>query len=338
MRTTISFELILFVLAAACAPIRAADADNPFVGSWALTIPGGGAGWLGVTQEKGYLDASLLWGGGSVLPVANVYMDGEALVVTRIRKVERKGDDGKVARTHSLTETIVAEVSGDELKLTRSAPNRNGKGVARAEFTGKRTPPMPAKPDLSKVKYGEPIELFNGVDLEGWTLTKASQTNGWSVEDGVLKNDPAQEEGKRHIPYGNLRTEGEFEDFNLKLETNVSEKGNSGIYFRGIYEIQISDSYGKELDSHNMGGVYSRITPLVSAEKPAGQWQTFDITLVDRHITVVLNGQLIIDNEPLLGITGGALWSDPMRPGPLYLQGDHSAISYRNMVLTPVVK
>jgi hypothetical protein len=87
-----------------------------------------------------------------------------------------------------------------------------------------------------------------------------------------------------------------------------------------------------------MGGLYSRITPSMAAEKPAGQWQTMDITLVDRHLTVVLNDQKIIDNEPVLGCTGGALWSDEFKPGPIYLQGDHTGIQYRSLVLTPVVK
>jgi hypothetical protein len=87
-----------------------------------------------------------------------------------------------------------------------------------------------------------------------------------------------------------------------------------------------------------MGAIYSRITPAVAAEKPIGQWQTMDITLVDRHVTVVLNGRKIIDNQPVLGCTGGALWSDPDRPGPIYLQGNHSDIDFRNMLLRPVVK
>jgi hypothetical protein len=63
-----------------------------------------------------------------------------------------------------------------------------------------------------------------------------------------------------------------------------------------------------------------------------------DITLLDRHVTVILNGQRIIDNQPLLGCTGGALTSDEFRPGPIYLQGDHTAVSYRNIVLTPILK
>jgi hypothetical protein len=190
---------------------------------------------------------------------------------------------------------------------------------------------------LSKVKFGEPIALFNGKDLSGWKLTQERQANGWSVVDGVLVNNPVQEEGK-HRSYGNLMTEQEFEDFNLTLEVNVPEKGNSGIYLRGIYEVQVSDTFGQPLDPHNMGGIYSRITPSVAAEKSAGEWQTFDITLLDRHVTVNLNGQTIIDNQPLEGCTGGALWSDEFKPGPIYLQGDHTGVSYRNIVLKPVKK
>ncbi len=87
-----------------------------------------------------------------------------------------------------------------------------------------------------------------------------------------------------------------------------------------------------------MGAIYSRITPTENAAKPAGQWQSFDITLMDRHVTVILNGRKIIDNQPLLGCTGGALWSDQFRPGPIYLQGDHTSIEYRNIILRPVRK
>ena len=154
----------------------------------------------------------------------------------------------------------------------------------------------------------------------------------------MLVNRPVQPEGKPHVSFGNLRTEKEFEDFNLALEVKVGARENSGIYLRGIYEIQVSDSFGRPLDSHNMGGIYSRITPTVNAEKPASEWQSLNITLVDRHVTVVLNGTKIIDNAPLLGCTGGALWSDVTRPGPIYLQGDHTGVQYRNIVLKPVVR
>jgi hypothetical protein len=338
MNKNIRYTLVLLGLWSSCVSVQGAEGVKPYLGRWALTIPGGGAGWLSVVQENGYLDAKILWGGGSVVPVANVYMDEDTLNVTRVRKVERKDSRGKVVRTQTLTETIIAKVSGDEMRLTQIRPNPNGKGVYRSEFTGKRIAPLPPKPDLSKVKYGKPIVLFNGTNLDGWKLINPGRANGWSAEDGVLVNRPVQQKGKRHISYGNLRTAAVFEDFNLKLEVNVPRNGNSGVYLRGIYKVQVSDSYGKNLDAHNMGGIYSRITPTVNAEKPAGRWQTMNITLLDRHVTVELNDKVIIDNEPLLGCTGGALWSDEFRPGPIYLQGDHSEISYRNIVLTPIIK
>lgn len=337
MKSRIRYLLACLAFYIPCVSVLAAQDVDPYIGRWALTIPGGSAGWLGVTQEKGYLDASLLWGGGSVLPVDSAYMDEGSLTITRNNKVERKDAAGNVVRTQVFTETIIAKVSGDDLHLIQVRPRSDGTGVSRNEFNGKRIPPLPAKPDLAKVKYGTPIELFNGTNLDGWKLTNPNDTNGWSVENGILINRPVQKEGQRRISFGNLRTEADFEDLNLKLEVNVPEKGNSGVYLRGIYEVQISDSYGRNLDSHNMGGIYSRITPRVNAEKPADQWQSLNITLLDRHVTVVLNDKVIIDNEPLLGCTGGALWSDQLRPGPIYLQGDHTGIRYRRIVLTPII-
>jgi hypothetical protein len=316
----------------------AAAEDNPFLGRWALTLPRDGAGWLDVTQQNGYLDGSLLWYGGSVNPLDSVYLDGDKLYATRGREIERKDAAGKVIRKQVFTDTFSFAVSGDTLTGTRFSPKPAGKGVDKDEFTGKRIPPLPPKPDLAKGNFGKPVELFNGKDLNGWKLTDRHAVNGWRAESGILVNNPAQKEGQPHLNYGNLRTEKEFEDFNLKLDVNVPPNGNSGIYLRGIYEVQVCDSCGKPLDAHNMGAIYSRIAPTVAAEKPAGEWQTFDITLMDRRVTVKLNGKTIIDNEPLPGCTGGALWSDEFRPGPIYLQGDHTAVQYRNIVLTPMVK
>lgn len=321
------------MLSATCL-VTAADAPNPFVGHWALTIPGGGAGWLGVTENQGKLSANLLWGGGSVLPVPDVKIVGSSLVLKR-----PSGGGGRTASgAGATTETITAKRDGDKLMLviSKSGPNRTEADVQ--EFTGKRTPPLPPAPNLSKVKFGAPIQLFNGQNLDGWKLTNPRAANGWSVQDGALGNNPVQAPGQPHKNYGNLRTEKEFEDFNLTLEVNVAPRGNSGIYLRGLYEVQVADSYGRPVDAHNMGAIYSRITPSEAAEKPAGEWQTLDLTLVDRHATVILNGKKIIDNQPILGCTGGALWSDPLRPGPIYLQGDHSIASFRNIVLRPVVK
>ena len=320
-----SFLLFLALIAS----VTIARADNPFIGRWALTIPGGSAGWLGIEEKDGALQGSILWSGGSVVPVQAVKVEGDTLTVTRISKSK----NSKTGETDEITETITATAAGDDLKLTTSKVKADGKTFGLAEFTGKRIPPVPPAPDLSKVKFGDPITLFNGKDLTGWGLTNPKADNGWSVVDGVLMN--RIEKGKH---FGNLRTDREFEDFNLKLETRTQKDSNSGIYLRGIYEVQVAETYGKPVDSHNMGALYSRITPSVAAEKPIDEWQTFDITLVDRHLTVILNGQKIIDNQPILGCTGGALTSDELKPGPLMLQGDHTSIDYRNIVLRPVIK
>lgn len=317
-----SFLVLILAICSACRTAVADDAAKPFLGGWDLTIPGGGAGWLGVEEKDGQLQANILWGGGSVVPVEEVKVENDQLVLVR--------------EPTSNPQTITAQLKGDTLNLTITSAGDDGKNVSH-EFTGKRTPPLPATPDLSKVKFGEPIELFNGKDLTGWKLVNPKEANGWKAKEGMLVNDITQEKGN-HKSFGNLRTEKEFEDFNLKLETRLTKDGNSGIYLRGIYEVQVCDSFGRALDSHNMGAIYSRICPTEAAEKPAGEWQTFDITLVDRHVTVLLNGKKIIDNQPLLGCTGGALWSDQLKPGPIYLQGDHTGIEYRNIVLKPVVK
>jgi hypothetical protein len=324
--------LLTFIACAACLSSILHAADNPFIGRWALTIPAGGAGWLGIEEKDGALKGSILWGGGSVVPVTGVTMEGDKLNITRVTNGKKKDAAGKETGEKT-TETITATLSGDMMYLITAKAKDDGKEFGRAEFKGVRIKALPPRPDLAKVKFGEAITLLNGKDLTGWRLIKPDADNGWSVADGVLMN--RVEKGK-HM--GNLRTEAEFEDFNLKLEVRTQAGSNSGIYLRGIYEVQIAETFGKPLDSHNMGALYSRITPSVAAEKAIGEWQTMDITLVDRHLTVVLNGKTIIDNQPVLGCTGGALSSDEFTPGPLYLQGDHTNIDYRNMVLRPVVK
>lgn len=312
---------------------RLAAADNPFAGYWSLHLPGGGTGWLGVSGSGGELKVEMLWGGGSVFPVESARLADGKLVLTRKHTTEAKPGDKPVA----VTETITAELDGaDGLKLATVTPQAEG-GEHRAEFTGHRQSPLPPAPDLTRVKFGPPIELFNGTNLDGWEPVNPRAINGWHVDQGILINTQERKPGKPRRGFANLRTVAEFEDFSLHAETRVPKNGNSGIYLRGTDEVQIFDSYGKPLDSHNMGAIYSRITPTVAAEKPAGEWQTVDITYVARHVTVVLNGTKIIDNQPVLGPTGGALWPEMDRPGPIYLQGDHTGIEYRNLVLRRVV-
>ncbi len=311
-----------------------------YLGSWALDLDyeSNNAGWLEISRENNYLDAELLWRWGSVTPVEFVYYADNVVYVKRGRDLKRmkEGMDEPVRLHHVQNTFIIEKVGEDSISGTAIFPDHSGVGAVEISFTGKRLPPPGNPPNLAEVNFGEPIELFNGKDLSGWELLNEGSVNGWKVVDGVLVNDPVQKEGEPHIHYGNLRTTETFEDFNLKLEVNVPEGSNSGIYLRGIYEIQVLDSYGKELDSHNMGALYSRIAPSKPAEKPAGEWQQLDITLVDRYLTVVLNGTKIIDNEFVEGVTGGAITSNEFVPGPIYLQGDHGPVKYRDIVLRPV--
>jgi len=323
------FRLTLITLALMVLPLMgfSQSDSNPFLGRWALFLPDDGAGWLEIRQEKGYLDGDILWYSGSVVPVSSVLMYNDKLIITR----------SNPAGKQIYTTWIECVMVNDEMIGKVLTPGRDGK-VNTSYFKGKRIPPLPPAPDLSSLKFGKPITLFNGKDLSGWSLINPNQKNGFSVKDGVMVTDPVQPGDGSHISYGNLRTDREFEDFNLRIEVNVPSGSNSGIYLRGIYEVQVLDSYQLPLDPHNMGAIYSRITPAVNAEKPAGEWQSLDITLCDRHVTVILNGTKIIDNQPLYGVTGGALTADEFTPGPLYLQGDHGKVSYRNIVLQPILK
>jgi hypothetical protein len=321
-----------FILISVATSISAC-ANNPYIGHWALTIPNGSPGWLGISEKNEGLEAAILWGGGSVKPVTSAQVEGDRLVLTRVQVGTRGVDKGI-----RITETITGTLSGDQMSLVTIKARPDGSEFDRGEFTGHRTPPLPPRPDLSNIEFGEPISLFNGKDLSGWQAMSPNARMGWSVDDGVLINRTHDENGQSLGGHTNIRTEQEFEDFNLTLEARTLANSNSGVYLRGIYEVQVSESHGKPVDSHNMGAVYSRICPTVAAEKPIGEWQTLDITLVDRHVTVILNGQIIIDNQMVIGCTGGALWSDPLLPGPLYLQGNHSDIDYRNIILRPVVK
>ena len=150
--------------------------------------------------------------------------------------------------------------------------------------------------------------------------------NQWVVESGVLKSPKSG---------ANLVSDQSFTDFKLHIEFRYPKGSNSGVYLRGRYEVQIMDSKGQEPLSGLLGGVYGFISPSEQVAKNAGEWQTYDITLVGRMITLVANGKTIICNQEIPGITGGALNSKEGEPGPLLIQGDHGAIEYRNIILTP---
>ena len=172
-------------------------------------------------------------------------------------------------------------------------------------------------------KWGAPITLFNRKDLTGW---HATGTNQWQVVNGLLTSAKAG---------ANLVTDRTFTDFKLHVEFRYPKEGNSGVYLRGRYEVQVEDSRGMELSSEHLGGIYGFLVPNQDVAKDAGEWQSFDITLVGRRVTVVLNGTTIICQQNIPGITGGALSSDEGAPGPIMLQGDHTPIEYRSVILTP---
>jgi len=193
-------------------------------------------------------------------------------------------------------------------------------------WTGVRAPDRLEGSDR-QVEWGEPIELFNGKNTEGWEPIGNAENN-WKAQDGMLVNSKTG---------ANLRTVEEFRDFRLHLEWKIPKGSNSGIYLRGRYETQVADTYGIEPHSRAVGGIYGMITPSVNAVKPAGEWNTVDVTLIGYRVTVVINGETTIDGQLIDGITGGALDADEAAPGPIMLQGDHGVVHYRNIVLTPAL-
>ncbi len=172
------------------------------------------------------------------------------------------------------------------------------------------------------------ISLFNGKDLTGWHLRDPKGPNGWKVQDRVYVNTP---------PSTDIQTDAEYYDFQLHVEFRVSEgDGNSGVYLRDKYEVQIFNSYGKPPVDSGCGALYRRIAPAVNASKPAGEWQTFDITFIGKHLTVIHDGQKVLDNVDVGPMGTGAASKRPDGPGPLRLQGDHNAVSFRNIRIRPL--
>lgn len=166
--------------------------------------------------------------------------------------------------------------------------------------------------------------LFNGKDLTGWHLRKPDGPNGWIVADGIYLNTP---------PSTDIQTDAEYNDFDLHVEFKVipGATGNSGVYLRDKYEIQILDSFGKPPTDSGCGALYRRIAPAVNASRPAGEWQTFDISFIGRRLTVIHNGQKVLDAVDVGPMGTGAAGKRPDGPGPLRLQGDHDAVAFRNL-------
>lgn len=213
---------------------------------------------------------------------------------------------------------FVGTLSGD--RLAGTTIDSSGKTLA---WSAVRAPSLERQ---DAPEWGKSIKLWNGRDLEGWRPRSDERAGCWSVEGGLLVATP---------PCVDLISEQSFEDFRLHVEFKYPQGSNSGLYLRGRYEVQIQDDMGKALDPLRIGGVYGFLTPTANAARAANEWQVYDITLIGRRITVLLNGRTIVHDREVPGITGGALDSNEGLPGPLMLQGDHDQISFRQITLTP---
>ena len=177
-------------------------------------------------------------------------------------------------------------------------------------------------------REGKPVTLFNGKDMTGWH-SESGKEGGWSVEDGVLASTGGG---------ANILSDQKFWNFKLHLEYRVHPHSNSGVGLRARYEIQVLADYGRPAGTHNSGALYARIAPSENASKPPDEWQTYDITLIGRQLTVVLNGKKVIDKGEVEGLTAIAIDPNEAEPGPIFLQGDHGAVEFRNIVVTPLLQ
>ncbi len=193
-------------------------------------------------------------------------------------------------------------------------------------WTGVRAPVIKEKDD-GTWKEGKPIALFNGKDLTGWKGLVPGAEVKWTAQDAVLRNAP---------PTTDIISDRSFWNFTLHTDFRITEHSNSGIGLRGRYEIQILDDYGKPPNSHGAGALYSRIAPSINDRKHTVEWQSYDIRLVGRTLTVVHNGQKVLDKVEIEGLTAIANNADEGEPGPFIIQGDHSYVEIKSFVVTPL--
>lgn len=306
--------------------ISTTQADE-LVGDWSLDLESGLPAWMSIQESKGKPIVYMRLYVGSAGPCNDVVeADG------RLKFTLKKN------RKTKITTSVDVGIKAGKLDGVITRQSADGSTEDEA-FTGKKIPPMPTTaPDLSKVRFGQPISLFNGKDLTGWKAHEPDKKMGWSAENGVLKNTTPKTDFSATGDHANLKTEAVFEDFWLHIEFLVEEQRNSGIYLRGMYEAQVVDRDSRMQGLQGVGAIFGMIEPTKNAGRPGGQWQTYDITLVDRHVTVILNGEKVIDNKPVTGPTAGAVHTNPAEPGPIYLQGDHTNVSYRDIYLAPVLK
>ena len=319
------FQTTTFLIAVLC--LQSAGVAQELSGDWSLQLDSKTPAWMSVRDLDGQPQVKMRLYVGPTGPQKNIqYKDGRLTFELRQKKKKKN------ART--------VNVGIKDGKLDGVITSREKDGTVKTDsFTGKKIPPISSTlPDLSKVRFGHPVSLFNGKDLNGWRPHEPDKINGWSVKDGVLVNTTPKTDFSATGAYANLRTDEVFEDFWLHIEFQVEENRNSGVYLRGMYEAQVVDRDSRMQGIQGVGAIFGLIPPSENAGLAGGQWQTYDLTLVDRHVTVVLNGVKVIDNQPVSEPTGGAVFTDPMSPGPIYLQGDHTNVKYRDIYLAPVIK
>lgn len=292
--------------------IAVVAASPGLVGRWDVTMrdaKGGYPSWFEIVQSGDSLAGRFQGRFGHATPLAGIAVTGN-----RFRFTWPNEDDPKAPATRFEGTLAGNRVTG------RMLPSSG----ATESFVGTRAPALARG---APGGWGPPIDLLE-TGLAGW-IVRDGKPSGWTVAEGVLRNQG---------PSADLISRRRFGDFRLHLEVRVPPKGNSGIYLRGRHEIQVQDDFGKAPGSRLMGGVYGQVTPTSLPARPAGEWQVFEVTMVGRRVTVILNGQTIIDGVDIPGITGGALDSREGEPGPLMLQGDHTAIEYRNIRIEPAIR
>lgn len=286
------------------------SSSQPILGRWNMILKrpdGDYPMWLEVRHSgTRTLVGQFVASHGSARPVSRVEVNGSAFRFAIPPQWER-GDGDFV---------VEGELKGEQMSGSATFPDGQS-----FPWIGVRAPALRR---AAPTAWGEPVSLFNGVDLSGWHVVGGE--NHWVAADGILRNLK---------PGGNLISDRLFDDFKLHIEFRLPERGNSGVYLRGRYEIQVLDDPRSEPASDLIGGVYGFIAPSEIVTKGAGAWNAFDVTLVGRMVTVAVNGQTVICNQEIPGTTGGALDSEEAAPGPIYLQGDHTAIEFRNIVVTP---
>jgi hypothetical protein len=278
---------------------------SPFAGRWDFNTGPGRANWLGVTEKDGALEIWFQPTGGNVRQIRDFKLAGSHLTLNI---------DPPTAKNPAMSWDL--DAAGDKLTGTQK------RGSDSLALTGVRAPALQRDPPAA---WTDPEPLFNGKDLAGWEPTDPAHNN-WAVENGDLVN-------KAHG--ANLRGTRKFDDFKLHIELNCPKNGNSGVYLRGRYEMQVEYEDNPEDAYHSMGSIYGMVPVTQVLPSKVGQWESFDVTLVGRRVTVVRDGVKIIDNQEIAGITGGAIDANEGEPGVFYIQGDHTGgMKYRNITIS----